>query len=218
MVAESTEQTHEPEARDFDTIPLTQLPKDVHEEVDHRKSKPNPDDASGELTDGSTPTITDIRQGPLDKFARLVHSAEAGIEQRFRRSKFHGWHMGVLFGCCMSALVLLCNLTMLIVGASKGYDKDGIADLITGEEATISRWNTAFHVLINALSTVLLSGSNYTMQVLSSPTRGDIDKAHAKKRWMEIGVLSPRNMCAIPRRRTWLCVLLSLSSIPLHLL
>jgi hypothetical protein len=107
---------------------------------------------------------------------------------------------------------------MLIVGASKGYDMDGIADLITGEEATISRWNTAFHVFINALSTVLLSGSNYTMQVLSSPTRDDIDKAHAKKWWMEIGVLSPRNMHGIPHRRTWLCVLLSLSSIPLHLL
>ncbi|KAH7081153.1 hypothetical protein BKA63DRAFT_202647 [Paraphoma chrysanthemicola] len=84
-------------------------------------------------------------------------------------------------------------------------------------QTTISRWNTAFHVFINALSTILLSGSNYTMQVLSSPTRDDIDKAHSKKQWMELGVLSPRNMRAIPRKRTWLCMLLSLSSIPLHL-
>jgi hypothetical protein len=48
MVAGPTEQIAEHEARDFDMIPLTQLPKDVHEEVDRCKSKLNPDDASGD--------------------------------------------------------------------------------------------------------------------------------------------------------------------------
>lgn len=37
---------------------------------------------------------------------------------------------------------------------------------------------------------MLLGASNYTMQVLSSPTRLVIDKAHARRRWMVIGVLS----------------------------
>jgi hypothetical protein len=126
--------------------------------------------------------------------------------------------MGVLFGCCMSTLVLLCNLAIIVTGAIKGYNEEGIADLMTGDETRISQWNTAFHVAINALSTVLLAGSNYTMQVLSSPTRDDIDKAHGKNRWLEVGVLSPRNIRTLPRKRAWLCLLLTLSSIPLHLL
>jgi hypothetical protein len=118
----------------------------------------------------------------------------------------------------MSTLVLLCNVVLIVTGAIKGYGNDGIADLIVGDETNISRWNTIFHVVINALSTVLLAGSNYTMQVLSSPTRTDIDKAHARDQWLEIGILSPRNMRSLPRKRGLLCLLLSLSSIPLHLL
>lgn len=99
-----------------------------------------------------------------------------------------------------------------------GYNSHGIADLVHGEEPVISRYNTLFHVLINALSTVLLSGSNYTMQVLSSPSRPDIDKAHAEGRWLDVGILSPRNLLAIPRSRSLLWLTLALSSIPLHLL
>jgi hypothetical protein len=126
--------------------------------------------------------------------------------------------MGVVISCCMSTFILLCNIAIIITGAIKGYSSDGFANLIVGEETTISRWNTAFHVLINAMSTVLLAGSNYTMQVLSSPTRGDIDKAHAVNQWLDIGILSPRNMRKLPRKCAWLCLFLSLSSIPLHFL
>ena len=128
--------------------------------------------------------------------------------------------MGVLFAVIMSAIVLCCNIALLVTGLARygGYDEDGIANLVYGDEATISRWNTAFHVLINALSTTLLAGSNYAMQVLSSPTRVDIDKAHKLGNWLEIGLLSPRNLRMISRKRTALCLLLALSSVPLHLL
>ncbi|KAH7091653.1 hypothetical protein FB567DRAFT_279067 [Paraphoma chrysanthemicola] len=201
----------------FDMISLMQLPTDAPEQVHTRASSSDAIYVSEQLENGSSQSTTKARKRPVARLATLVQFARKYIEQRVRRSRFHGWRMGVLCGCLMSAFVLVCNLAALIVGASRGYDKDGIADLFVGEESTISRWNTVFHVLINALSTVLLSGSNYTMQVLSSPTRDDIDNAHSKKRWMELGVLSPRNMRTIPRKRTWLCMLLSLSSTPLHL-
>ncbi|KAF2637831.1 hypothetical protein P280DRAFT_520953 [Massarina eburnea CBS 473.64] len=77
--------------------------------------------------------------------------------------------------------------------------------------------NTGLHVVINVLSTMLLAGSNYTIQVLSSPTREDVDNAHAKGQWLEIGLLSPRNLRAIPWKRTLLWLTMALSSVPLHL-
>jgi len=57
-----------------------------------------------------------------------------------------------------------------------------------------------------------------TMQVLSSPTRKEVDAAHAKREWMEIGIPSIRNLWDISLARTLLWIILALSSIPLHLL
>jgi hypothetical protein len=149
-------------------------------------------------------------------FNRLSHA----VDSRARRSRFHGWRMGVLFGCLMSAFVLCCNIALIVVGATSksGFDREGISTIIEGDEALVSRWNTALHVLINALSTMLLSTSNYTMQVLSSPTREDVDHAHARGHWLDIGLLSTRNLRAIPRARAILWLVLASSSIPLHLL
>ena len=44
------------------------------------------------------------------------------------------------------------------------------------------------YLLINILNTCLLGASNYCMQCLSSPTRDDVDKAHSKNKWVDIGV------------------------------
>lgn len=128
--------------------------------------------------------------------------------------------MGVFFNCVMSFFVLCCNVAIIVVGATgqSGYNANGISNMIAGDEATISRWNTALHILINALSTILLAGSNYTMQVLNSPTRKDVDAAHARGQWLDVGILSPRNLRRLPRKRAVLWYTLALSSIPLHLL
>lgn len=203
MASGTTQLAEELEFSNFDIIPLMQLPENVPEQSHIQASSLDAVSVSDQFKAGSSQSTMKTRPGPFDTRATLVHFAEKGIGQRIRRSRFHGWRMGVLCVCLMSALVLVCNLAALNVGASKGYDKDGIADLLVGDESSISRWKTAFHVLINALSTILLSGSNYTMQVLSSPTRDDIEKAHSKHQWMELGVLSPRNMRAIPCKRTW---------------
>lgn len=156
----------------------------------------------------------------LAKARTLAHSTNVIVERRIRQSRFHGWRMGVLVGCCMSTFVLCCNIAVIIASMyiRPGYFPQGIVNLVTGDEASVSRWNTTLHVLINAFSTMLLGGSNYTMQVLSSPTRFDIDRAHAKGQWVEIGLLSSRNLKAIPRKRVFLWLVLGLSSIPLHLL
>lgn len=90
------------------------------------------------------------------------------------------------------------------------------------------------HICINILSTLLLSASNCeynpksfctsglqaadTMQVISSPTRSEVDKAHQASRWLDIGVPGIRNLISITKTRVVWWALLAISSIPLHLL
>lgn len=152
-------------------------------------------------------------------FASFFQSFESTVQKRLKRSRFYGWRMGVLFGSCMSAFVLCCNVVVVVIGSQvySGYD-NGIADVKFGGAPSISRWSTFFHLLINAGSTALLAASNYTMQVLCSPTRQDIDNAHSRGMWVDVGLLSFRNIRAIPRKRAILALILAFSSVPLHLL
>ena len=74
------------------------------------------------------------------------------------------------------------------------------------------------HLGVNVLSTILLAGSNYTMQVASSPTRQELNVAHKKDVWLDIGVPSLRNLRYINVKKVVVWALLGLSSMPLHLL
>nr|XP_036587658.1 uncharacterized protein CTRU02_02574 [Colletotrichum truncatum]KAF6798600.1 hypothetical protein CTRU02_02574 [Colletotrichum truncatum] len=72
--------------------------------------------------------------------------------------------------------------------------------------------------LISALSTLVLVSSYYFMQILVAPTREDIDKAHGRSQWMDIGVPSTRNLRFISCRRSVLWLLLAVIWVPFHLL
>jgi hypothetical protein len=75
---------------------------------------------------------------------------------------------------------------------------------------------TGFHVGINILSTLLLGASNLCMQLLVAPTRQEIDDAHRKKIWFDIGIPSWRNLKSIEPSRMYLFYVLMASSLPLH--
>jgi hypothetical protein len=118
----------------------------------------------------------------------------------------------------MATTALLINLTVLIwVSSSFNFDR-GIARVFAGECHRAETINTWVHFGINALSTMLLSGSNYCMQILSAPTRKEVDKAHARRRWLDIGVPSVRNLKNVATKKVVMWVLLGFSSLPLHFL
>lgn len=130
-----------------------------------------------------------------------------------------GWRIGVLTGCLASCLVFLINLILLLVAAVRyGGFQDGIATLARGEQDSIATISTAYNLLINILSTVLLSSSSHNMQILSSPTRPEVDAAHNQGQWLDIGLLSTRNLRHINRKRLALWFALAASSVPLHFL
>src|SRR4051812_17828327 len=88
----------------------------------------------------------------------------------------------------------------------------------TGDCDKVARMTTALHLLINILSTLLLGASNFCMQRLVSPTRREVDVCHGKKKWLDIGMPSVRNLFSISKGRTAIWFLLALSSAPLHFL
>ncbi|KAK5119985.1 hypothetical protein LTR85_007061 [Meristemomyces frigidus] len=100
----------------------------------------------------------------------------------------------------------------------EALERDGIGILAQGPSGKIASISTAYHVVINILSTLLLTSSNYCMQVLCSPSRDDIDRAHGEGSYVNIGVLSLWNVRYLKGFRKTGWYVLMLTSIPLHLL
>ena len=133
---------------------------------------------------------------------------------------YTGWHTGVLAWATSAVAVLLINVILTIyVATNPEYEmRSRIGTLYSGScdtSRTIGLW---LHLGINALSTLLLSGSNYTQQCLAAPTRREIDASHARRRWMDIGIPSLRNLFKIKWERALLWIAIGLTSIPLHFL
>lgn len=125
---------------------------------------------------------------------------------------------GITFCLGLAIFIFCINLALTIWSCTGEATDEGTRVLQQGSCRSASRTNTAVHVLINALSAVLLAASNYCMQICIAPSRADIDKAHASRRWLSIGVPSLRNFNHVSplRRACW--ALLCISSLPLHLI
>ncbi|KAH6875225.1 hypothetical protein BKA58DRAFT_379442 [Alternaria rosae] len=85
-------------------------------------------------------------------------------------------------------------------------------------EPTAGNINTVLHLLVNAVSSAILASSSFFSQVLSSPTRAEVDVSHARGRSVDVGVLSWRNALRLSPFKTVAWVALLVTSLPLHLL
>lgn len=85
-------------------------------------------------------------------------------------------------------------------------------------ETTARSLNTILHLLVNAVSSAVLASSSFFSQVLSSPTRAEVDVSHARGKSLDVGVLSWRNALRISPFKTVAWVALLITSLPLHLL
>jgi hypothetical protein len=154
-----------------------------------------------------------------DREYKSGHGENRQWHKRSWRSHFSGWRGGVLFAIVISSLVLLINTLLAALATTSWKEEEGgVVTAFMGSCKTASRLTTVLHLIINILSSLLLAASNYCMQRLVAPTRQEIDAAHAKKKWLDIGKPSLRNLQHINGWRTSLWLLLALSSVPLHLL
>jgi hypothetical protein len=173
---------------------------------------PEVDTTSKALKDTGPSNVSDVN---LE-----TRSWPRSIKARFDlRYSTRSWAFGLYTGLYASITVLLSNIALMMIGlVSHGGVVDAVGTIAQGEAHRIARISTAYHVLINVMSTVLLTSSNYAMQTLCAPTRDDINDAHAKGHWLEIGIMSIHNLRHVKRRRMILWVLLAFSSAPLHFL
>lgn len=137
--------------------------------------------------------------------------------------KYHlsGWRSGVALSALSAFVVMIVNIIFLVIAVSnfQPLAEHGIGTLFHGNCSKVKTLGTWLRLLINILGTALLGASNYTQQCLVAPTRREIDKAHGKGDWLDIGNPSLRNLKLgrIAKRRVLLWMLLGLSSVPLHL-
>ncbi|KAJ5633546.1 hypothetical protein N7528_001388 [Penicillium herquei] len=120
--------------------------------------------------------------------------------------------------------VLIMHLVFMIVAFSIAYSKGAnngqfeILELYKGSCSTTDSWTTALHLLINISSTLLLGASSSMMQVIGAPSRSAVDRAHKKRKWLDIGTLSIRNFGAMDWKRRTLWLGLLFTSVPIHML
>lgn len=132
-----------------------------------------------------------------------------------------------LFGSLVSSLyafafiifsVFVINVSVFIWAQKRFGISSGNVTLQRDKCSTAKRLHLWLHLVINVLSTLVFMGSNTFIQAFISPTRREIDAAHCRRRWLHIGVLSFRNLRGIAKRRAFICLLLALTSTPVHLL
>jgi hypothetical protein len=135
----------------------------------------------------------------------------------------HGeeWIKGILLFTWAAGLILVINIILTAIAVALAYTGSGNVEravVYEGSCSLIDDWKIGLHFLINVLSTALLAASNYAMQCLCAPTRAAVDRAHAKNRWLDVGVLSLRNFTEMDTRRKVLWLILLASSLPIHML
>ncbi|CAH0028180.1 unnamed protein product [Clonostachys rhizophaga] len=156
-------------------------------------------------------------KSPRDKLFRMRRKTD---DEPTSRNTVTGWRFSALFAAAVTLAVLIGNVTIAGVFTSRvraqGYTSN-VAPISVGKCGDIKKLGIGIHLVINIVSTLLLGASNYCMQTISAPSRDDVDRAHAKGSWVDIGIPSLRNLWFIRNRRAFVWFCLGITSIPLHL-
>lgn len=156
-----------------------------------------------------TATWTNVQ----DASAHVI-STEGHQSNKYRS----GWRSTVVWQIVLGLSILILNFALTIWCYAALHIEKGVATIYQGPCAKTKDLVTVLHLAICILSSLLLGASNYCMRILSAPTRKEVDAAHAKRKWLSIGVASIKNLLYVDRRKTFVYILLGVSSIPLHLL
>ncbi|KAI0882824.1 uncharacterized protein GGS22DRAFT_190805 [Annulohypoxylon maeteangense] len=130
-------------------------------------------------------------------------------KQRWRRAGI--FNLGLIF---LYAIILLICLAVSLSRGSSLYSTTIVYEGICQET---NRLDLVFHFLLNLISTLTLASSGFFMQILSSPSRQEIDRAHQQLRSVDIGVSPIKNIRFVSLVKSLGWFVLFASSIPIHL-
>ncbi|THX60930.1 hypothetical protein D6D06_00932 [Aureobasidium pullulans] len=128
------------------------------------------------------------------------------------------WRTVLIINTTFASFTLIAYIAFLIWIHSNTHVAHGVAEVFSGICSEASRTVAYAHLLFNAFAVLLFAVGTHGVQVLLSPTRAEVDTAHARERWLHIGVGGFRNMRWIHKRRLIRAVLLGLASIMLPFL
>ncbi|KAF5662420.1 hypothetical protein FHETE_7966 [Fusarium heterosporum] len=114
-------------------------------------------------------------------------------------------------------VLALILLGVLIYGCVRASSLNAAFILYQGPCSTSQKINISVHLLLNVFSTLILASSNFFMQIINAPSRDDLDRAHARSGWVNIGVPSMRNFLYLGPAKFACWFVLACSSIPIHL-
>jgi hypothetical protein len=126
------------------------------------------------------------------------------------------WRRMLLMWTVVTWIVLFIHICAAALLPKGDY---GLGILAENKDCALFRSKrTAWSLFLNTLATLLFVASNYGLQCLSSPTREDLDAAHAGGHSMEVGLPSVKNLSRIGWTRRFIWLLLAVSGLPLHAL
>ncbi|KAH7346022.1 hypothetical protein BKA66DRAFT_433502 [Pyrenochaeta sp. MPI-SDFR-AT-0127] len=135
----------------------------------------------------------------------------------FNKTFIEGWRAGLLRAFVFSLAAFIANIAVYAWLFATYNGPGGTATVMTGKCEMVRQTNTGIHAALNVVSTLVLSASTYAMQGLTAPTRKEVNVAHGKGKWVEIGTASIRNLFHVRRRNIWIWILLAVTGLPFHL-
>ncbi|KAI6598771.1 hypothetical protein MCOR06_001481 [Pyricularia oryzae] len=152
-----------------------------------------------------------------------LHSFKTALAKRFepllKVLPEHGWQRTGIYNillACTCALILSISL-FLSVSWQEQHSFFGTSPIHRGRCKDTSRLSIILHLLLNIISTGIVASSNFFMQIVTSPSRPEIDSAHEYLRSVDIGLQSLRNVRWLSRSKKMCWLILLLSSMPIHL-
>ncbi|KAH8683711.1 hypothetical protein BGZ61DRAFT_550641 [Ilyonectria robusta] len=129
-----------------------------------------------------------------------------------------GWRRTALLNTILTCTLTAFGVILLSYSISKSGSLSTNFIITEGSCKKTKSVNTWLHLLLNACSTGILASSNFFMQVLSSPTRAEVDRAHRDNFALKIGVQSMRNLWRGSGVKLTCWTLFFLGSFPLHVI
>uniref|UniRef100_L2GAD5 DUF6536 domain-containing protein n=1 Tax=Colletotrichum fructicola (strain Nara gc5) TaxID=1213859 RepID=L2GAD5_COLFN len=135
-----------------------------------------------------------------------------GGQGTFSRMK-SGWRAGIAVNIVIGFIILIVAivclvLALVVVGMVRGESRVYEGSCSKADEIKIG-----LSVAINVIVIILLATANYFFQVLSSPTRTEVEMAHEEHRWLHIGVPSFRNLRFISKPRVVMAVIIMMTAV-----
>lgn len=147
--------------------------------------------------------------------AELDDSTATNSKTSPRRKR---WSDPVWWCVSGNTAILIINVIFIVVAIARAESRyGGVAFgsniLYEGSCTTAKDLKIGIHLIINLLSVILTATSSFSSNILMSPSRTDVDRAHSQRNWLTIGVFSMRNLKSLrwPHRMMW--VLLTGTSI-----